>query len=176
MADGIILFDWKILTGSIVILLSFTCIWGYKIWYTYLQDKEDEVNKKIENEVDSNGKNYEKMKEDIGMKEYANRLLNLIKLKDKVIEGKNLFEKNMLFSGIAILLSGIAYSLLSYNQELLLKYQNILLIVLGICVMILVSAFCNLYKSKQDIEKYLRGIPIEEIFEQERANFFKATH
>ena len=163
MANDIIL-DWRIVAGSLVALLGFTCGWGYKIWYVYLKEKESKAKQDIENEVNSTVQNSNQLKQTLGVEKFANRLLNLTKLKQRVQDGKDFFEKNMIFSGVVIILAGIAYSILSSNQELLVKYQTLLFIVLGISIIVLLYSFYNLYQYKKDVEKYLNGTPIDDIF------------
>lgn len=162
-----IILDWKIVGGSIVALLVFVCGWGYKLWYEYLKINGDKVKKKVENEVDSNVQNYKKIKEVGGIEKFANRLLDLTELKQKIKDGKSYFEKNMIFSGVSLLIFGTIYSILSSNTELLKQYQIYIFIALIISVLYLISGFYNLYKCKNYVEKYLSGTPIDDIFKEE---------
>ena len=161
-----ILIDWKLLDGSIVALISFCSGWGYKLWFSYLKEKEDIVNEKVGSEVDSNVKDYEGLKKNVGIEKFANRLLNLTKLKQEVYDGKKAFEKNMIFSAIILIVGGAFYSLLFRQEEVLLKYQTLIFIIVGIALFIFLSNFYNLYKNKKNIENYLKGIPVDEIYKE----------
>jgi hypothetical protein len=166
MVDPVIL-DWKILDAVIVVLLTFCCGWGYKLWYSYLKDKEMDVKKQVEKEVDYNVSKYPKLKSEIGVKKFANRLLKLTKLKGRVEEGKSSFEKYMIFSGVVIIITAIIYSILTKFPDNLIKYQSWIFIVMGISIFILLGHFKILYNCKADVEKYLKSGPIDDMFKEE---------
>ena len=167
MVEGL-LFEGVVLNGSIVVLITFICGWGYKLYFSYLKDNQKAVNEKIEGEIDNTANNYSNLKKDIGVERFANRLLNYTELKNKVQEGKEAFEKSMIFYSIVIILSGIIYSALySYDKTSLVQYQTIILIVLGIASFLFLSNFKKLYDSKKHVETFLNGTSIDDLFEEE---------
>ena len=165
MGDGLITGE-LILNGGIIALLTFTCSWGYKLWYLYLKSVQNEVNDRIEKEIEATATNYGSLKKEIGVNRFANRLLKLSQLKETVQDGKLSFEKKMIFSSVLIFLCGITYSALSsYDKNLLQQYQAILFIVLGATSLTFFYSFYTLYESKTDVEKYLNGKSVDDILD-----------
>lgn len=160
--------DWKLLSPVAVVILTFTCTWSFKLWYTYIKEKQNEVCKKIEIEIEETIGVSKKLKREIGAERFANRLLNLTEMKKGITEGKNLFEETMIYTALLILFSIGTFSIFSSIQspEIILKYQSLLIILLSIFLFFHLNAFFKIRKIKASVEEYLDGVSVEEIYKE----------
>jgi hypothetical protein len=156
------LYEWELVTaisGFIGLILA----WSYNLYHRFIIEKEKNLNKKVEKEVLSRAKSFKKGKW-VDIKDFVADLSDITEFGYMLDDAKEIFEKNLFYSGIAAIAFSILYAVTSTGMYVINGIEPQTLITLsGLSVIYCLWKMTQLEDSKNKIERYLKGEDIEEI-------------
>lgn len=137
---------------------------GYQVFYRYITQNEENVKTKVKEDISTKIKEYEKLVKEKGLNEYIQVLTQTAKIEQLITEGKESFEKWMLWTTVGGIITLMLYlskvTIGSFTPD---SFKALTLVFFFMFVFRLKS----LSDSKAKIEKYLSGIPAEKIIDVE---------
>ncbi len=111
-----LLAQWELIVG-LGVLFTLSMTYAYKVFYMSIVNNENNVKNKVREDISAKVKSFDKIVSKQGDLEFATQVAMIAKFNEIVTSSKSIFERELLFSAVGVILAGLFFVVWSENRS-----------------------------------------------------------